>query len=185
MAVDKLVDSAQLDADLTSVANAIRTKGGTSAQLAFPADFVQAIEAISGGGGDNPYLTAEYTATSKNVPHIYTDYRFRPKYKTELILWVQNAGQTGYGGNASNIGYALWLVDGAFPSRNYSFTFASAQPSWTAPVSGSIRNDGTAWYIDEDGYLANTTASTDSYYFVSAGKTIKLYEFPIDPTEVT
>lgn len=41
-------------ADLTSVANAIRTKGGTSAQLAFPADFVSAIEAISGGGATSP-----------------------------------------------------------------------------------------------------------------------------------
>lgn len=50
MAVDKLVDSTQLDTDLTSIANAIRTKGGTSASLAFPADFVSAIEAISGGG---------------------------------------------------------------------------------------------------------------------------------------
>lgn len=38
-------------ADLTSVANAIRTKGGTSAQLAFPAGFVSAIEAIETGGG--------------------------------------------------------------------------------------------------------------------------------------
>jgi len=38
-------------ADLTSVANAIRAKGGTSAQLAFPADFVQAIEDIETGGG--------------------------------------------------------------------------------------------------------------------------------------
>lgn len=51
MAVDKLVDSSQLDADLTSVANAIRTKGGTSAQLAFPAGFVSAVEAIPTGGG--------------------------------------------------------------------------------------------------------------------------------------
>lgn len=42
-----IVDSA----DLTSVANAIRTKGGTSAQLAFPADFVSAIAAIPSGGG--------------------------------------------------------------------------------------------------------------------------------------
>lgn len=50
MAVDKLVDSAQLDADLTAVANAIRTKGGTSAQLAFPAGFVSAVEAIETGG---------------------------------------------------------------------------------------------------------------------------------------
>lgn len=51
MAVDKLVDSTQLDADLTSVANAIRTKGGTSADLAFPAGFVSEIQAIPTGGG--------------------------------------------------------------------------------------------------------------------------------------
>jgi hypothetical protein len=51
MAVDKLVDSTQLDADLTSVANAIRTKGGTSADLAFPAGFVSAVQAIPTGGG--------------------------------------------------------------------------------------------------------------------------------------
>jgi len=49
MAVDKLVDSTQLNADLTSVANAIRTKGGTSAQMAFPAGFVSAVENIPGG----------------------------------------------------------------------------------------------------------------------------------------
>lgn len=50
MAVDKLVDSTQLDTDLTSVANAIRTKGGTSAQLAFPSGFVSAIGDIPTGG---------------------------------------------------------------------------------------------------------------------------------------
>ena len=50
MAVDKLVDSTQLDSDLTSVANAIRTKGGTSAQLAFPNGFVSAIGDIPTGG---------------------------------------------------------------------------------------------------------------------------------------
>lgn len=50
MSIDKAVDSAQLDSDLTSVANAIRTKGGTSAQLAFPNGFVQAIGDIPTGG---------------------------------------------------------------------------------------------------------------------------------------
>lgn len=49
MAVDKLVDSAQLDSGLTSIANAIRTKGGTSAQMAFPAGFVSAVQAIPTG----------------------------------------------------------------------------------------------------------------------------------------
>ncbi len=50
MALDKLVDSSQLDSDLTSVANAIRTKGGTSAQLAFPSGFVSAIQTLPSGG---------------------------------------------------------------------------------------------------------------------------------------
>lgn len=54
MAVDKLVDSSQLNSDLTSVANAIRTKGGTSASLAFPSGFVTAIGNISGGSDGFP-----------------------------------------------------------------------------------------------------------------------------------
>lgn len=66
MSMDKLVDSTQLDADLTSVANAIRTKGGTSASLAFPADFVSAIAAIpTGGGGDYEIVGGTVTLASE------------------------------------------------------------------------------------------------------------------------
>lgn len=50
---DYIVDSA----DLTSVANAIRTKGGTSAQLSFPAGFISAIGDISGGSGETVYYS--------------------------------------------------------------------------------------------------------------------------------
>ncbi len=64
MAVDKLVDSTQLDADLTSVANAIRTKGGTSADLAFPAGFVSAVNAIPTGGTTPNYLDCATTLES-------------------------------------------------------------------------------------------------------------------------
>lgn len=53
MAADKLVDSEQLDADLTAIANAIRGRGGTVAQLTFPSGFVSAIWAIPSGGGGN------------------------------------------------------------------------------------------------------------------------------------
>ena len=52
MAVDKLVDSTQLNSDLTSVANAIRAKSGGSSQLAFPAGFVSEIGNIPSGGGN-------------------------------------------------------------------------------------------------------------------------------------
>lgn len=42
-------------ADLASVANVIRSKGGTSAQLSFPTEFVSAIQALpTGGESDNP-----------------------------------------------------------------------------------------------------------------------------------
>ena len=51
MALDKLVDSTQLDSGLTSVANAIRAKSGGSSQLAFPAGFVSAVQAIPTGTG--------------------------------------------------------------------------------------------------------------------------------------
>lgn len=77
MAVDKLVDSTQLDTDLTAVADAIRTKGGTSASLAFPSDFVSAIAAIPTGGGSGKNVqvysgyaetnATEYTATSVSI----------------------------------------------------------------------------------------------------------------------
>lgn len=46
MSVDKLVDSIALDSDLGSIANAIRFKGGTTASLVFPTDFVNAIYAL-------------------------------------------------------------------------------------------------------------------------------------------
>lgn len=53
MAFDKLVDSAALEANLKTVADAIREKAGTSGALAFPAGFAEAIAAISAGGGES------------------------------------------------------------------------------------------------------------------------------------
>lgn len=54
MAYDKAVDSAQLNADLTSVANAIRGKSGGSSPLAFPSGFVSEVGSIQTGGVVTP-----------------------------------------------------------------------------------------------------------------------------------
>ena len=51
MAVDKLVDSGQLDSDLEDVADAIRAKSGSSGSLAFPSGFISEIGNIQTGGG--------------------------------------------------------------------------------------------------------------------------------------
>ena len=51
--------------DLTSVANAIRTAGETSAPLEFPSGFVTAIGNISGGGGGaTNVVTGTFTASA-------------------------------------------------------------------------------------------------------------------------
>lgn len=78
MALDKLVDSTQLDSDLTSVANAIRTKGGTSAQLAFPAGFVSAIQNIPSGGGGTGYdvKTVNVSTDTPTVDRAFTNFIF-------------------------------------------------------------------------------------------------------------
>ena len=76
MAYDKVIDSSKLDSDLTSVADAIRSKGGTSEALAFPAGFVSAIEAIeAGGGGGGGEVTPPTTPTDgKTRVYIHLEY---------------------------------------------------------------------------------------------------------------
>ena len=185
MALDKLVDSTQLDGNLTSIANAIRAKGGTSAQLAFPQGFVDAVEAIETGGGGEQYLTAEYVSTSANCPAAMLDYPLKPKYQNELILWIMDAGQTGFGGSASMYMYGMWLVQGALGTNNRSLAITgNVRTAWSdsATFTFSPRNSSD-FAIDENGYLVRASG-TSFYYLFGAGKRFKLYEIPFNPAEV-
>ena len=58
------------DTDLIAVANAIRTKGDTSAQLEFPTEFVSAIAALPSSttlGTKTITSVGTYTASSDNL----------------------------------------------------------------------------------------------------------------------
>jgi hypothetical protein len=134
MAVDKLVDSTQLDADLTSVANAIRTKGGTSAQLAFPAGFVSAVEAIpTGGGGSGNYETGTLTLASdfalstspKPIPGLQLG--FVPDY----FLMMQT--RESFEARTEGLGGGLWGLE--VYNRSWSAPFA--QNASTTPETVS------------------------------------------------
>lgn len=67
MAVDKYVDSAQLDSDLTDIADAIREKGSTESPLAFPDGFISAVEALPSGGGITPTGTKQIEITQNGT----------------------------------------------------------------------------------------------------------------------
>ena len=70
MATYKTVNADQLDADMTALANTIRTKGGTSGKLAWPAGHQSAVLAIE-TGKDVSAVTA--TAADVVKPKVFVD----------------------------------------------------------------------------------------------------------------
>lgn len=89
------------DSSLTSIANAIRQKGGTSAPLQFPTEFVSAIQAIPQSSGiylyESKYITtdAHYEAFNDFKDAVVPDL---PLDKTfVLIEFVNNTTTTRSG----------------------------------------------------------------------------------------
>lgn len=189
MALDKLVDSTQLNTDLTSIANAIRTKGGTSASLAFPADFISAIAAISGGGGvpgiadaeagiitvETDIATPANTAT-KLFPGLDLD--FKPDF-----LWISMTRETwdGLAATASN-NHIYWLVavkselmpvlrfsnTSSSQNRETSFLYGgnsvynSASGSGGHGVQSGSNVSNALWALNDDGTLSYSRNGTGS-----------------------
>lgn len=143
MALDKLVDSAQLDADLEDVADAIRAKSGGSGQLAFPAGFISEIQSISTGSS----ITAEIvkvtvSADKTSAFNILTGNSFLSSHYSDSGFFVflvaldnitttdsvvvnmssnimfSNSAQYGFGVRTYNGGVALVPVAQSFASKN-------------------------------------------------------------------
>lgn len=89
MAIDKAVDSEKLDADLASVADAIRAKGGTSEKLAFPAGYVDAVNAIqTGGGGGQEFADS---IIDRSITEITSEVRVVGKYALTYCASIVSA----------------------------------------------------------------------------------------------
>lgn len=71
MSIDKAVDSAALDAALTAIADAIRTKSGTTDALTM-AGMVDAIDGITSGSSSFTYEIVTVAFSSANAHDAYT-----------------------------------------------------------------------------------------------------------------
>lgn len=113
MALDKVVDSAALDAGMTSVANAIRAKTGNTDMIAWPDGFATAIAGITGGGGAGlAYDMGEFVldADTKfldppSIPHNLGEV---PEF---ILVWTDDFAELSEESPAAqqcNLGY-IWL----------------------------------------------------------------------------
>ena len=113
MALDKVVDSAVLDAEMASVANAIRAKTGNTDTLAWPDGFATAIAGITGGGVIGlAYDMGEFVldADTKNLdpPSIPHNLGEVPEF---ILVWTDDFAELSEGNPAAqqcNLGY-IWL----------------------------------------------------------------------------
>ena len=173
MAVDKLVDSTQLNSDLTSIANAIRTKGGTSAQLAFPSGFVSAVEAIPTGGGAISLLeTITVPSDTRAVNIDLTDYQNYNLFfiiddmeltSSDWMYYVKN-------GSSASGGTYDWQA------LRHNFIIAEqANPAGEANriLSGTVSNQQ---FTLSNGAMTNLYVYTyNASNMIKAGSTFKIY----------
>ena len=123
------------DEELTAVANAIRTKGGTSADLEWYSDFVSAIGAITGGGGSGGSAggglsISDFLELVEGYPE---DYFLVPYY-------TSNTNPTGYTLSYSaqqNTSVPAWALFNSSISgtnnasvSNYRWTSNQPVPQW-------------------------------------------------------
>ena len=118
------------DTDLTSVANAIRTKGGTSASLTFPTGFSDAIAAIPSGGVSwrEVTLTANYnTATDVCKAIFVNEATAKQAYfrlKSQSIAYSQITSGSGFFSATGVAGYGIRDRNGALAQIILSSTAA-------------------------------------------------------------
>lgn len=106
------------DTELTSIANAIRTKGGTNAQLTFPTGFVTAINNISTGGGAAEVAATLYTANNGNKNSFSLDNNGSYYSSGDVSIFNAITVNAQYGMVADSNGYVVWkgkLLSHMFP----------------------------------------------------------------------
>lgn len=168
------------DSSLASVADAIRTKGGTTATLTFPGGFVSAIDAIKVGDWLPP--SAELVASATDTLNLSSDTSYDSWTPTTTNTSIKSAGSaraacnykitTDYQDTAL-IGLCLMNVDIAYPSgttfaKGYELNKAVFGICHYAPIK--VQDYTTTDYF---GALSTSSIGLQSYY--SSASAISVY----------
>ena len=175
MAYDKVVDSASLDSKLTQVADAIRTKGNTGADLQFPSGFISAIQAIQTGTELQIIVTvksgATVTATKGSLSVSGTSVNGTcTLIVPEAGTWSVKATLNGETSNTKSVTftdrYALTLrflkdnfADNDWASIIEACHSGSVPSTWVVGNSKTMTINGTSYQVDIIGKNHDTYAN--------------------------
>lgn len=154
MAIDKAVDSAVLEAGLTTIANAIREKGGTSDTLAFPDAMAEAIAAIEAGGGNA--VVGEFTLSeplTTDAP-LYIDNAFTQN--TRPLVWgvFEKPFSETYWADTTHTVVRLKTFFAIFDFGNLSFEYCRSFVNFSDAGSATNRYVTDKWAFPESGYAS-------------------------------
>lgn len=155
--------------ELVSVADAIREKGGTTEQLAFPAGFVSAIESIqSGGGGGANLQTKSVTYTANGTATITPDEGYDALSSVDVTVNVSGGGGSGASAKWDDVTFIDY--DG---SVLYSYSLAEAQALTdlpTLPSHDGLVCQGWNWTLEAIKAL-NRPVTVGAMYITDDGAT--------------
>lgn len=163
--------------DLAAVADAIRAKGGTDAQLTFPDGFTAAIQAI--GSGNHGIIARDViTATeSMTIFEVLNAVEVKCTYKNSLLIMSCYDDVTPNRGQYTMGNYYLFHL-GQTIAASYDM-YQNGLKSF-ANFKTVITNEATQEFIvDADGRLRRDYQTSQSCC-VAAGGTFKLIEVPIN-----
>lgn len=131
------------DTSLTSIAEAIRTKGGTTNKLVFPAGFISAIEAIEAGGGGRNLVTGEVT------------------FESDLNLYEQSLTiDTGL--VTATAAMIIAKNDSSLPSKSYIWILLKGESG----LITAIKKGGAMYSNTIEGSLENGILNINTYSYL-------------------
>lgn len=163
-----MADYLVTDTELTSIADAIRTKGGTSADLSFPTGFVSAIEAIASG---NAHLcSGSLTINASGVQTIQTGYT-GSKDIVALFIDMTDASRSAVSSEVIQKGILHYIV-----AKKY----LGETPDYSTTIAGN-KGYYAFCYKSSDKYASSTaiTGNTDAtgsytHYNIEASQYVPL-----------
>lgn len=145
--------------DLTAVADAIRTKGGTSAQLVYPAGFVSAIQAIQTGVTPKLVVT---TSAGAAVTAIKGSKTVSGTADTDgtCTLEIPEAGEWSVTSTANGLSDTQSIVIGTQSMSLFSVDPVFANNSWAGVVTACRRGTVPSTWVVGDS-MPMTIGGTD------------------------